>query len=125
MGGWALIQAQGENRKPDPTRFWYMTTEDVKALPPRDAWRRAKRNQPVVDAPDALEVALKLSEGLQGVSTARLAAEFGVVDTEVHVRMRVHGVEPEPNAFAMGNGERVRGYRRDKLEAAFNRRNDR
>jgi hypothetical protein len=39
--------------------------------------------------------------------------------------MRVHGVEVEPNAFAMGNGEKARGYRRDKLEAAFNRRNDR
>jgi len=37
----------------------------------------------------------------------------------------VHGVDPEPNAFAMGNGEKARGYRRDKLEAAFNRRNDR
>jgi hypothetical protein len=125
MGGWALIQAQGENRKPDPTRFWYMTTEDVKALPPRDAWRRNKKNQLVVNAPDALKMALRLSEGMQGVSTARLAAEFGVVDTEVHVRMRVHGVEVEPNAFAMGNGEKARGYRRDKLEAAFNRRNDR
>jgi S-DNA-T family DNA segregation ATPase FtsK/SpoIIIE len=123
MGGWALIQAQGENRKPDPTRFWYMTTEDVKALPPRDAWRRSKKNQPVVNAPDALEVALRLSEGLQGVSTVRIGVALGVSDAEVHVRMRVHGVEPEPNAFAMGNGERVRGYRRDKLEQAFNRRN--
>lgn len=122
-GGWALVRVQGEDRTPDPVRVWFMTKEDVKALPPRPAWRRAKKNQPVVNAPNALEVALRLSEGLQGVSTARLAAEFGVVDTEVHVRMRVHGVEVEPNAFAMGNGEKARGYRRDKLEQAFNRRN--
>jgi hypothetical protein len=122
-GGWCLVRVQGEDRNPEPTRVWFMTKEDVKALTPRTPWRRAKTNQPVVVAPDALEVALRLSEGLQGVSTARLAAEFGVVDTEVHVRMRVHGVEPEPNAFAMGNGDKARGYRRSTLEAAMNRRN--
>jgi hypothetical protein len=124
-GGWALIQVQGEDRKPDPVRFWFMTKEDVKALEPRSPWRRAKTLAPVADAKDALVTALELSEGLQGVSTVRLAIALGVADTEVHVRMRVHGVEVEPNAFAMGNGEKARGYRRDKLEAAFNRRNDR
>jgi hypothetical protein len=124
-GGWALIQVQGEDRKPDPVRFWFMTKEDVKALEPRSPWRRAKTNAPVVDAKDALVTALELSEGLQGVSTVRLAIALGIADTEVHVRMRVHGLAPEPNAFAMGNGEKARGYRRDKLEAAFNRRNDR
>jgi hypothetical protein len=124
-GGWALIQVQGEDRKPDPVRFWFMTKEDVKALEPRSPWRRAKSNPPVVDAKDALVTALELSEGLNGVSTVRLAIALGIADTEVHVRMRVHGVTPEPNAFAMGNGEKARGYRRDKLEAAFNRRNDR
>jgi hypothetical protein len=102
-----------------------MTKEHVKALEPRSPWRRAKTLAPVVDVKDALMVALELSEGLNGVSTARLAIALGVADTEVHVRMRVHGVEVEPNAFAMGNGEKARGYRRDKLEAAFNRRNDR
>jgi hypothetical protein len=122
MGGWALIQVLGEKRVPNPMRVWFMTKEDVKALTPRDPWRRAKKLSPVT-GPDALTLALTLSEGLQGVSTARLAAEMGVVDTEVHVRMRVHGVAPEPNAFAMGNGEKARGYRRDKLEQAFNRRN--
>jgi S-DNA-T family DNA segregation ATPase FtsK/SpoIIIE len=124
-GGWALIQVQGEDRKPDPVRFWFMTKEDVKALEPRSPWRRAKSNPPVVDAKDALVTALELSEGLNGVSTVRLAIALEIADTEVHVRMRVHGVTPEPNAFAMGNGEKARGYRRDKLEAAFNRRNDR
>jgi hypothetical protein len=123
-GGWSLVRVQGEDRNPDPTRVWYMTKEDVKAIEPRSPWRRAKALAPVA-AKDALVVALELSEGLQGVSTARLAIALGVADTEVHVRMRVHGVEVEPNAFAMGNGEKARGYRRDKLEAAFNRRNDR
>lgn len=124
-GGWALIQVQGEDRKPDPVRFWFMTKEDVKALEPRSPWRRAKTNAPVMDVKDALVTALELSEGMQGVSTVRLAIALGIADTEVHVRMRVHGVTPEPNAFALGNGEKARGYRRDKLEAAFNRRNDR
>jgi S-DNA-T family DNA segregation ATPase FtsK/SpoIIIE len=124
-GGWSLVRVQGEDRTPDPTRVWHMTKEHVKALEPRPPWRRAKTLAPVVAAKDALVVALELSEGLQGVSTARLAIALGVADTEVHVRMRVHDVEVEPNAFAMGNGEKARGYRRDKLEAAFNRRNDR
>jgi DNA translocase FtsK/SpoIIIE-like protein len=124
-GGWCLVRVQGEDRKPDPTRVWFMTKEDVKALEPRTPWRRRKVAGAVVNVPDALEVALTLSEGLQGVSTGRLAAELGIADVEVHVRMRVHGIAPEPNAFAMGNGDKARGYRRDKLEAAFNRRNDR
>jgi S-DNA-T family DNA segregation ATPase FtsK/SpoIIIE len=121
-GGWSLVRVQGEDRTPDPTRVWHMTKEDVKALEPRSPWRRAKKLSPV-DAKDALVTALELSEGMQGVSTARLAIALGVADIEVHVRMRVHGVEVEPNAFAMGNGEKARGYRRDKLEQAFNRRN--
>jgi len=124
-GGWSLVRVQGEDRTPDPTRVWHMTKEDVKAIAPRSPWRRAKTLAPVVGAKDALEVALELSEGLQGVSTVRIGVALGVSDAEVHVRMRVHGVDPEPNAFAMGNGEKARGYRRDKLEAAFNRRNDR
>ena len=124
-GGWSLVRVQGEDRTPDPTRVWHMTKEDVKAIAPRSPWRRAKTLAPVVDAKDALVVALDLSEGLQGVSTVRIGVALGVSDAEVHVRMRVHGVDPEPNAFAMGNGEKARGYRRDKLEAAFNRRNDR
>jgi hypothetical protein len=124
-GGWSLVRVQGEDRTPDPTRVWHMTKEHVKALEPRSPWRRTKALVPVVDAKDALVVALELSEGLQGVSTVRLAVALNVSDAEVHVRMRVHGVEVEPNAFAMGNGEKARGYRRDKLEAAFNRRNDR
>jgi len=124
-GGWALVRVQGEDRTPDPTRVWHMTKEDVKAIAPRSPWRRAKTLAPVVGTKDALEVALELSEGLHGVSTVRIGVALGVSDAEVHVRMRVHGVDPEPNAFAMGNGEKARGYRRDKLEAAFNRRNDR
>jgi S-DNA-T family DNA segregation ATPase FtsK/SpoIIIE len=124
MGGWALVQVQGEKRTPNPMRIWFMTKEDVKALQPRSPWRRAKALSPVTGK-DALVIALELSEGMQGVSTARLGVALGVADTEVHVRMRVHGVDVEPNAFAMGNGEKARGYRRDKLEAAFNRRNDR
>jgi hypothetical protein len=123
-GGWALVRVQGEDRAPDPVRVWFMTKEDVKALEPREPWRRAKALVPVACAKSALAVALELSEGLQGVSTARLGAALGVVDAEVHVRMRVHGVEPEPNAFAMGDGTRVRGYRRDKLEAAWNGRHN-
>jgi len=123
-GGWSLVRVQGEDRTPDPTRVWHMTKEHVKALEPRSPWRRAKTLSPVTEK-DALVIALELSEGLQGVSTVRIGVALGISDAEVHVRMRVHGVEPEPNAFAMGNGERVRGYRRDKLEAAFNRRNDR
>jgi DNA translocase FtsK/SpoIIIE-like protein len=120
-GGWSLVRVQGEDRKPDPTRVWHMTKEDVKAIEPRSPWRRAKTLSPVADK-DALVIALELSEGLQGVSTARLAIALGIADIGVHVRMRVHGVEPEPNAFAMGNGDKARGYRRDKLEAAYNRR---
>ena len=123
-GGWSLIRVQGADRAPNPVRVWFMTKEDVKALEPRSPWRRAKSTPPAV-AKDALQVALELSEGLQGVSTARLAIALGVSDTEVHVRMRVHGVAPEPNAFAMGNGEKARGYRRSTLESAMNdRRND-
>jgi hypothetical protein len=121
-GGWCLVRVQGEDRDPEPTRVWHMTKEHVKALKPRTPWRRAKTLAPVVNAKSALEIALELSEGLQGVSTVRLAIALGVADAEVHVRMRVHGVAPEPNAFAMGNGEKARGYRRDKLEEAWNRR---
>jgi hypothetical protein len=66
--------------------------------------------------------ALRLSEGLQGVSTSRLAAAMGLTDNEVHTRMRAYGVTPEPNAFAMGNGDKARGYRRSVLEEAANNR---
>jgi hypothetical protein len=61
---------------------------------------------------------LKLSEGKPGVSTAALASFFGISDVEVHKRMNARGVLPEPNAFAIGDGDKARGYRRSKLEEA-------
>lgn len=115
-GGWSLVRVQGEDRMPDPTRVWFMEKEHVKALPAREAWRR-ESSQPDTSI---LAVALRLSEGLQGVATARLAAVVGIPDVEVHHRMRAYGVQPEPNAFAIGNGEKARGYRRSVLEAANN-----
>jgi hypothetical protein len=117
-GGWALVRVQGEDRPPDPVRVWFMEKEHVKALPAREAWRRELQASAV--AHDILSVALRLSEGLQGIATARLAAVMGITDSEVHNRMRVYGVSPEPNAFAIGNGEKARGYRRTVLEAAKN-----
>lgn len=118
-GGWALVRVQGEDRTPNPVRVWYMTKEHVKALPARKAWRREiatqNREQSVLD------VALQLSEGYNGVSTARLSNALGVTDAEVHSRMRTYGIAPEPNAFAIGTGEKARGYRRTVLENAKNR----
>ena len=61
-GGWALIRVQGEDRKPDPVRVWFMTKEDVKAIPPQTAWRRQKPVKPM-EVPEALAVALHLSKG--------------------------------------------------------------
>lgn len=116
-GGWALVRVQGGDRAPDPVRVWFMEKEHVKALPAREAWRRElsapKQTQSL------LTTALRLSEGLNGVSTARLAATVGKTDAEVHNLMRsTYGIHPEPNAFAMGNGEKARGYRRSVLEEA-------
>ena len=119
-GGWALVRVQGEDRAPDPVRVWFMEKEHVKALPAREAWRRKSTTG---STHNALDTALRLSEGLQGVATARLAAHLGITDAEVHARMRTYGVTPEPNAFAMGNGEKARGYRRSALEAAQARMN--
>jgi hypothetical protein len=119
-GGWALIRVQGEDRAPDPIRVWFMQKEDVKALPAREPWRRETVS--IASQTNILDVALRLSEGLEGVATARLAAMLGITADEVHRRMRVHGAQPEPNAFAMGNGDKkARGYRRSVLEAAKNR----
>lgn len=118
-GGWSLVRVQGEDRTPDPTRVWFMEKEHVKALPAREAWRR--ESSTMTSAPSILDVALRFSEGLEGVATARLAATLGITDVEVHNRMRAFGVKPEPNAFAIGNGEKARGYRRSVLEAAKNR----
>jgi hypothetical protein len=118
-GGWALVRVQGEDRAPDPVRVWFMEKEHVKALPAREVWRR--ESTPIAQAQDILSVALRLSEGFEGVATARLAALLGITDVEVHNRMRAYGVRPEPNAFAIGNGEKARGYRRSVLEAAKNR----
>lgn len=119
-GGWALVRVQGGDRAPDPVRVWFMEKEHVKALPAREAWRR-ESTTPIASRPhNILDTALRLSEGLQGVSTARLAATMGITDVEVHNRMRAYGVTPEPNAFAMGNGEKARGYRRSVLEAVKN-----
>lgn len=119
-GGWALVRVQGEDREPNPMRVWFMTKEDVKAIPGRPAWRRPK---PVKSAevPEALAVALHLSKGTNGVSTARLASALNIRDTEVHARMREFGANPEPNAFAIDGEGRSRGYRRDVLEAALQR----
>ena len=119
-GGWALVRVQGEDRAPDPTRVWFMEKEHVKALPPRKPWQR-ESSTARPEAPSVFDIALRLSEGLEGVSTSRLAATLGITADEVHRRMRVYGVQPEPNAFAMGNGEKARGYRRSVLEAAKNR----
>lgn len=114
-GGWALVRVQGEDRDPDPVRVWFMEKEHVKALPAREAWRR--ESSTTASSPSILDVALRLSEGLEGVATARLAATLGITVDEVHRRMRAYGSQPEPNAFAMGNGEKARGYRRSVLEA--------
>jgi S-DNA-T family DNA segregation ATPase FtsK/SpoIIIE len=119
-GGWALVRVQGGDRAPDPVRVWFMEKEHVKALPAREAWRRESTTPTAYKTHNTLDVALQLSEGLQGVSTARLAAKLGITADEVHARMRAYGVTPEPNAFAMGNGEKARGYRRSVLEAAKN-----
>jgi hypothetical protein len=119
-GGWALIRVQGEDRKPDPVRVWFMTKEDVKAIPPQTAWRRQKAVKPM-EVPEALAVALHLSKDTNGVSTARLAAALNIRDTEVHARMREFGADPEPNAFAIDGEGRMRGYRRDVLEDALQR----
>jgi hypothetical protein len=122
MGGWALVRVQGEDRAPDPVRVWFMKKEDVKALPAREAWRREVPQSLNLAKHNIIDVALRLSEGQQGVSTARLAAMMGLTDVEVHTRMRAYGITPEPNAFAIGNGEKARGYRRSVLEdAAKNR----
>jgi hypothetical protein len=120
-GGWALIREQGRDRVPDPTRVWFMTKEDVKAIPARTPWRRESQS---IKSSGALNVALRLSAGLNGVATARLAAVLGISDAEVHQRMRAYDVTPEPNAFALGNGEKARGYRRSALEAAKNGRKE-
>jgi len=120
-GGWALVRVQGGNRAPDPVRVWHMTKEHVKALAPRPAWRRTA-TRPADAQQDILSVALELSEGLQGVSTGTLAAKLDIQDVEVHARMRVYGLAPEPHAFAMGNGVKARGYRRSALETARDQR---
>jgi len=123
-GGWALVRVQGEDRAPDPVRVLFMKKEDVKALPARKAWRRESTTSIAALSKDVLGTALWLSEGLQGVSTAKLAKMLGITDVEVHRRMSVYGAKPEANAFAMGNGEKARGYRRSVLEAAKNRRKE-
>jgi hypothetical protein len=123
-GGWALVRVQGEDRDPDPVRVWFMKKEDVKALPARKAWRREPTTSIAALSKDVLGMALSLSEGLQGVSTAKLAKMLGITDVEVHRRMSVYGAKPEANAFALGNGEKARGYRRSVLEAAKNRREE-
>lgn len=123
-GGWALVRVQGEDRDPDPVRVWFMKKEDVKALPARKAWRREAPTSIAALANDVLAMALSLSEGLQGVPTAKLAKMLGITDVEVHRRMSAYGAKPEGNAFAMGNGEKARGYRRSVLEAAKNRRRE-
>lgn len=117
-GGWALVRVQGADRTPDPMRVWFMTKEDVKSLPPCEPWRRAL--EPAAAVPNPLTVALRMSEGLNGVPTAQLTSELGISDVELHARMRELGAMPEPNAFAIGNGEKARGYRRSVLEAAKN-----
>jgi hypothetical protein len=118
-GGWALIR--GNKRGPDPVRVWFMEKEHVKALPARKAWRREEPTSIAALSKDVLATALHLSEGLEGVSTAKLAKMLGITDVEVHRRMGVYGAKPEANAFAMGNGEKARGYRRSVLEATKNR----
>jgi S-DNA-T family DNA segregation ATPase FtsK/SpoIIIE len=120
-GGWALVRVTGADRAPDPVRVWFMEKEHVKALPEREPWRRRELG-PAKMTHNIFDEALRLSEGLQGVSTSRLAAAMGLTDNEVHTRMRAYGVTPEPNAFAMGNGDKARGYRRSVLEEAANNR---
>lgn len=117
-GGWALVRVQGADRAPDPIRVFFMTKEDVKAIPPREPWRRESTKRLPANV---LDTALHISEGWNGVSTDRLASVMGITVAEVHARMRAYGVQPEPNAFAIGNGEKARGYRRSVLEAAKNR----
>ncbi len=124
MGGWALVRVQGEDRAPDPVRVWFMEKEHVKALPSRKPWRRELKTSIAALSKDVLGTALHLSEGLAGVPTAKIAKMLGLTDVEVHRRMSAYGVKPEGNAFAMGNGEKARGYRRDVLEAANNRRKE-
>jgi hypothetical protein len=121
MGGWALVRTGGKECAPDPVRVWFMEKEHVKALPARKAWRREKPTSIAALSKDVLGMALSLSEGLEGVATAHLAKMLGITDVEVHRRMSAYGVKPEPNAFAIGNGEKARGYRRSVLEAAKNR----
>ena len=120
-GGWALVRVQGEDRDPDPVRVWFMKKEDVKALPAREPWRREAPTSIAALSKDVLGMALSLSEGLEGVATADLAKMLGLTDVEVHRRMSAYGVKPEPNAFAIGNNKKARGYRRSVLEAAKNR----
>lgn len=117
VGGWALLHTQGKNREPNPLRVWFMTKEDVQSLQPRKPWQRASI-APVTPIESVLDVALRLSQGRNGVSTNALANELGLSDTEVHAKMRAHGVTAEPHAFAMGDGVKARGYRRVFLEAA-------
>ncbi len=124
MGGWALVRVQGEDRAPDPVRVWFMEKEHVKALPSRRAWRREAPTSIAALSKDVLGMALSLSEGLEGVATAHLAKMLGITDVEVHRRMSAYGAKPEPNAFAIGNGEKARGYRRSVLEAAKNGRKE-
>lgn len=119
-GGWALVRVQGEDRTPDPVRVWFMTKEDVKAIPTQSAWRRQKPES-AMETPEALAVALHLSRDSNGVSTARLAAALNIRDTEVHARMREFGSDPEPNAFAIDGEGKARGYRRSVLEDALRR----
>jgi hypothetical protein len=119
-GGWALLHLQGDKSEPNPMRVWFMTKEDVKALAPRAAWRREKAVKPM-EVPEALAVALHLSKDANGVSTSRLADALNIRDTEVHARMREFGADPEPNAFAISEGEKARGYRRSVLEDALRR----
>lgn len=122
MGGWALVRVQGEGRDPNPVRVWFMEKEHVKALPSRKPWRRELPVSVSALSKDVLGMALRLSEGLEGVATSQLAKMLGITDVEVHKRMSAHGAKPEPNAFAIGNGEKMRGYRRSVLEDAENRR---
>lgn len=119
-GGWALIHDQGEDGELNPMRVWFMTKEDVKAIPERKAWHRAKPTKGR-EVPEALAVALHLSRDTNGVATTRLAEALNIRDTEVHARMREFGADPEPNAFAIGDGEKARGYRRSVLEDARQR----
>lgn len=119
-GGWALIHTQGEDTEPNPMRVWFMTKEDVKAIPARKAWRRAKAVK-ASEVPEALAVALHLSRNSNGVATSKLAEALNIRDTDVHARMREFGVNPEPNAFAIGDGDKARGYRRPVLEEALRR----